>query len=134
MRAALLKQPAAHRPPSKARCVGLSNFPSKRRTDRNQVYPRRQLFSRRRARASRHFGPRAAHIVRLGTISLIGQRGPPIIGEHGAQFQSRVTVSARNATKATILLCGPAIMILPRDLCLMAERFSMCSLARLLSR
>jgi hypothetical protein len=28
--------------------------------------------------------------VQLGTISLIGQRCPPIIGEHGEQFQSRV--------------------------------------------
>jgi hypothetical protein len=31
---------------------------------------------------------RAAHIVQLGTISLIGQHCPPIIGELGAQFQA----------------------------------------------
>jgi hypothetical protein len=36
-------------------------------------------------------GARAAHIVQLGTIVTppIGQHCPPIIGELGAQFQSR---------------------------------------------
>ena len=32
---------------------------------------------------------RAAHIVQLGTISLIGQHCPPITGELSAQSQSR---------------------------------------------
>jgi hypothetical protein len=58
-----------------------------RRGDRGPVYS----FAQTRVSLA-PLRARAAHIVQLGTISLIDQRRPrpPILGEQGAQFQSRV--------------------------------------------
>jgi hypothetical protein len=53
---------------------------------------------------------RATHIVQLGTIFLIGQRCPAIVGEHGAQFQSRGGESCRCIRRPPVHLNAPRLI------------------------